>query len=114
MTVDVSETTVIERPIAEVAAYAGDPSNAPEWYRRISSAEWRTDPPIMLGSQIEFRARFLGSLGGRPFGEHDHALFFANPVGQHNRAAHNLVCLGMIHAQSHGNLNRLVKLGRVK
>lgn len=53
-------TTVIERPIEEVAAFAGDPSNAPTWYRRISSAEWETEPPITLGSRITFRARFLG------------------------------------------------------
>jgi uncharacterized membrane protein len=60
MTVDVTTTIVIERPIAEVAAYAGDPSNAPEWYQRITSAEWQTDPPITLGSRITFHARFLG------------------------------------------------------
>jgi len=60
MTVDVMATIVIERPIAEVAAFAGDPSNAPKWYRRISSAEWETDPPISLGSRIAFRARFMG------------------------------------------------------
>ena len=60
MTIDVSVTVVIERPIAEVSAYAGDPSNAPTWYRRIESAEWETDPPIALGSRIAFRAHFLG------------------------------------------------------
>ena len=60
MTVDVTTTIVIERPIAEVSAYAGDPSNAPEWYQRIASAEWQTDPPITLGSRIRFDARFLG------------------------------------------------------
>lgn len=60
MTVDVAATIVIERPIEEVTAYAGDPSNAPTWYRRISSADWETDPPIALGSRIAFRARFLG------------------------------------------------------
>lgn len=60
MTVDVAVATVIERPIEEVARFAGDPSNAPIWYRRISSAEWQTEPPIMLGSRIVFRARFLG------------------------------------------------------
>jgi uncharacterized membrane protein len=60
MNVDVTATIVIERPIAEVSAYTGDPSNAPEWYRRISSAEWETDPPMRLGSRIRFRARFLG------------------------------------------------------
>ena len=60
MTVDVNATIVIERPIDEVSAYAGDPSNAPTWYRRITSAEWETEPPIALGSRITFRARFLG------------------------------------------------------
>ncbi len=60
MSVDVRATTVIERPIADVAAYVGDPSNAPEWYRRIESAEWQTEPPITLGSRIRFVARFLG------------------------------------------------------
>ena len=60
MSVDVTVSTVIERPIDVVAAYAGDPSNAPTWYRRIDSAEWETDPPIALGSRIAFRARFLG------------------------------------------------------
>lgn len=60
MSVDVSVSTAIERPIDVVAAYAGDPSNAPSWYRRIESAEWETDPPIALGSRIAFRARFLG------------------------------------------------------
>ena len=60
MSIDVSATIVIERPIAEVAEYAGDPSNAPTWYRRINSATWLTEPPIALGSQIAFSARFLG------------------------------------------------------
>ena len=60
MTVDVAVTAVIERPIGEVSAYAGDPSHAPTWYRRIASAEWQTDPPMTLGSRITFRARFLG------------------------------------------------------
>lgn len=60
MAVDVLVTEVIERPIADVAAYAGDPSNAPEWYRRIASADWETDPPIRLGSRIRFQATFLG------------------------------------------------------
>lgn len=60
MSVDVAVTTVIERPIGEVSEFAGDPSNAPTWYRRIASAEWQTDPPMTLGSRITFRARFLG------------------------------------------------------
>ncbi len=60
MGVDVAVTTVIEQPVATVAEYAGDPSNAPRWYRRIQSAEWQTEPPMTLGSRITFHARFLG------------------------------------------------------
>jgi hypothetical protein len=59
MTVDVQVETTITRTPSEVAAYAGDPSNAPEWYLNIESVEWRTPPPMRVGSQIDFVARFL-------------------------------------------------------
>lgn len=60
MTVDVGATAVIERPIVDVWAFAGDPANTPAWCRRVSSAEWRTEPPTTLGSQITLRGRLLG------------------------------------------------------
>jgi hypothetical protein len=58
--VDVLVETVIRRPTDEVAAYAGDPGNAPEWYANIRSVEWRTDPPVRVGSEMDFVATFLG------------------------------------------------------
>jgi len=58
--VDVTVETDIERPIEVVSAYAGDPTNAPEWYVNIQSVAWRTAPPVRPGSRMEFVANFLG------------------------------------------------------
>jgi uncharacterized protein YndB with AHSA1/START domain len=58
--VDVLTETTIDRPLEEVASYVADPSNAPEWYPNITSAEWKTSPPLERGSRIAFAARFMG------------------------------------------------------
>lgn len=60
MSLDVTTEAVIDRSVGEVAAYAGDPTNAPEWYANIRSIEWRTPPPIGVGSRLDFVAQFLG------------------------------------------------------
>jgi uncharacterized membrane protein len=60
MAVDVLTEIVIDRPLATVAEYAGDPSNAPQWYANIRSVRWRTSPPVGVGSRMDFVARFLG------------------------------------------------------
>ena len=60
MSVDVQVETGIGRAPREVAAYAGDPANAPRWYANIRSVDWRTEPPLGVGSRMDFVAHFLG------------------------------------------------------
>ena len=60
MGVEVTTKIDIARPLAEVAAYAFDPSHAPDWYANIKSVRWRTAPPVGEGSEMDFVAQFLG------------------------------------------------------
>ena len=60
MAVDVVTRTEIARPREAVASYASDPANATSWYENIKRVEWRSAPPLAVGSKIAFVAQFLG------------------------------------------------------
>jgi hypothetical protein len=60
MEVDVVTEVEIGRPRAEVAAYAMNPDNAMIWYRNITKVDWKTPPPLQVGSRVAFVAKFLG------------------------------------------------------
>jgi hypothetical protein len=60
MPVDVTSEIDIERPRLEVADYASDPAHVTDWYVNITAVEWRTPPPLVVGSRLAFVASFLG------------------------------------------------------
>ena len=58
--VTVQTEILIRRPRAEVAEYASDPDNAPQWYVNIDRSQRLTPGPVAVGSRVAFIARFLG------------------------------------------------------
>jgi carbon monoxide dehydrogenase subunit G len=57
---DVTVSTQIDRPTAEVAQFAMNPENEPRWIGGIKSARLLSPPPLGVGAQVERVAAFLG------------------------------------------------------
>ena len=60
MPVEIITEIVIDRPRAEVSAFAADPDNATEWYEHVKRVVWRTRRPLAVGTRIGFLAESLG------------------------------------------------------
>lgn len=54
MLITTSAEIIIYRRHAEVALFAADPGNAPDWCDGIERVEWRTRWPLRIGSQITY------------------------------------------------------------
>lgn len=60
MSVDVTVTTDIARPRAEVSAFCCDPDKDTSWYVNIKEVTWLTDKPARVGTQVARVAQFMG------------------------------------------------------
>jgi uncharacterized membrane protein len=60
MAVDVVTEIEIARPRADVAAYTTDIDNTTAWYENIKAVEWKSSPPLEVGSRVAFVAEFMG------------------------------------------------------
>lgn len=58
--VEITVTRQIARAAGEVFAFFADASNNPRWQDGMISCEWRSDPPIGIGSTYAQKARFMG------------------------------------------------------
>ena len=56
----ITDSIIIDRPIEEVFAYAGDPSNDPVWSTAFLDTRITSDGPLAKGSTLIQEMRFLG------------------------------------------------------
>ena len=53
--VDVVTEIVIARLARGGGSFAGDIDDTTSWYEKIESVEWKTSPPLVVGSRVAFR-----------------------------------------------------------
>ncbi|MEO2074234.1 MAG: hypothetical protein ABGX20_02465 [Bacillus sp. (in: firmicutes)] len=57
--VDVLTDIIIQCPREQVAAYAANPENAPEWYVNIKKAVWQSEKSVDVGARIAFMSSMM-------------------------------------------------------
>lgn len=50
----------INSPLQTVEEFSSNPDNATKWYVNIKLVVWKTTKPVVVGSQIDFVAHFMG------------------------------------------------------
>lgn len=58
--INVEDSIIIDRPIAEVFAYVSDLTHAPQWQTGLIDVRKTTAGPLGIGSQFTFVRKFLG------------------------------------------------------
>lgn len=58
--IKIEASITINKPVAEVYAYAADPTNAPLWYDNIKEANWMPGHALKQGAQVKFKASYIG------------------------------------------------------
>ena len=53
MQIDVVNSVIIKRSVAEVFQYAADPDHAPQWYENIRSVDGATIIPKFVGESLK-------------------------------------------------------------
>lgn len=57
---DISHSVIIDRPVQEVFAYAGDPTNDDQWATVVVESRKTSDGPLAKGATLVQVLRFLG------------------------------------------------------
>jgi hypothetical protein len=67
MTIDVTREIEIKKWAVEVAAFAAHPDNAPKWLAHIKSVDWKSPPPLRVGTRFVFNSSSFGRKIAMPF-----------------------------------------------
>ena len=67
MATDITATIEIKKWAVEVAAFAAHPDNATKWQVNIKSVDWKSPPPLRVGTRFVFGSSSFGKKTSLPF-----------------------------------------------